>query len=216
MIGMIAAVELSGLIGYDNKLPFNNSTDLKRFKSVTMGSTLIMGRKTWESLPKKELPGRVIHVLHRNASGYENTDNVLHFDWFEDAIIKANTKDIWIAGGRQIYQEAILMNIPEIIDLTIHNHVFLPPIQDGLRAVKEKCVYLPEISYFYSIESENVNENDPTLVHRKYLLRDAKKWGTDWEQRKLITLWHEHVRNTLHSFNFEEWSNKYKNGDLNE
>lgn len=186
MIGMIAAVELLGLIGYDNQLPFTNSVDLKRFKSITMGSTLIMGRKTWESLPQKKLPGRIIHVLHNNISGYENTNDVFHFYDFTNAIIEAKTKDIWIAGGRQIYQEAILHLIPEIIDLTIHNHVWLPPIQDSRSIVKEKKVLLPEISYFYSVESEVINQEDPTLIHRKYTLRNPEKWGTDWKEMKSI------------------------------
>jgi dihydrofolate reductase len=67
MISLIVAVSRNGVIGRDGGLPWHVSSDLKRFKAMTMGKPVIMGRKTWESLPKKPLPGRRNIVITRQA-----------------------------------------------------------------------------------------------------------------------------------------------------
>lgn len=67
---MIVAVGRDGAIGLDGDLIWRIPADLKRFKTLTMGHPVIMGRKTWESLPKRPLPGRLNIVLTRDA-GYE-------------------------------------------------------------------------------------------------------------------------------------------------
>ena len=64
VLGMIVACDRNGAIGKDGDLPWRQSTDLKHFKQITMNSNLIMGRKTWDSLPGK-LPGREHYVLSR-------------------------------------------------------------------------------------------------------------------------------------------------------
>ena len=64
MLGMIVACDRNGAIGKDGDLPWRQSTDLQHFKKITMGSNLIMGRKTWDSLPGM-LPGREHFVLSR-------------------------------------------------------------------------------------------------------------------------------------------------------
>ena len=64
MLGMIVACDRNGAIGKDGDLPWRQSTDLQHFKTVTMGSNLIMGRKTWDSLPGL-IPGRKHYVLSR-------------------------------------------------------------------------------------------------------------------------------------------------------
>ena len=66
-IVLLAAVADNGVIGRDNGLPFRQSSDLKRFKSLTMGKPVLMGRKTYESIGKA-LPGRMNIVLSRSAS----------------------------------------------------------------------------------------------------------------------------------------------------
>jgi dihydrofolate reductase len=67
---LIAAVARNGVIGVDNRLPWRLPADLKRFKESTLGHTVIMGRKTWESLPAsfRPLPGRTNIVVSRNPS----------------------------------------------------------------------------------------------------------------------------------------------------
>ena len=69
-IAFVVAVSRNGVIGRDGGLPWRISADLKRFREITMGKPVIMGRKTWESLPKRPLPGRTNIVITRQA-GYE-------------------------------------------------------------------------------------------------------------------------------------------------
>ena len=67
IISFVVAVSRNGVIGRDGGLPWHISSDLKRFKAITMGKPIIMGRKTWESLPKRPLPGRRNIVVTRQA-----------------------------------------------------------------------------------------------------------------------------------------------------
>ena len=64
-IVLVVAIADNGVIGKDGAIPWHISDDLKRFKALTMGHTIVMGRKTWDSLPKKPLPGRVNVVVTR-------------------------------------------------------------------------------------------------------------------------------------------------------
>jgi dihydrofolate reductase len=65
VISLIYAQSRNGIIGRDGGLPWHVSSDLKRFRAITMGKPVIMGRKTWESLPKKPLPGRHNIIITR-------------------------------------------------------------------------------------------------------------------------------------------------------
>ena len=92
MISMIFACDQQGAIGKNGDLPWRQSTDLQHFKKITMGSNLIMGRKTWDSLPGM-LPGREHFVLSRGeVDGVEVIT-------FEQAI----KMEGWIIGGGEIY-----------------------------------------------------------------------------------------------------------------
>ena len=64
---LVVAVAKNGIIGRDGVLPWRLSSDMKRFKAATMGKPVLMGRKTWDSLPKKPLPGRQNLILTRDA-----------------------------------------------------------------------------------------------------------------------------------------------------
>ena len=66
-IAFVVAVSRNGIIGRDGGLPWHISSDLKRFKEITMGKPIIMGRKTWDSLPRKPLPGRLNIVVTRQG-----------------------------------------------------------------------------------------------------------------------------------------------------
>ena len=88
MLGMIVACDRNGAIGKDGDLPWRQSTDLQHFKKITMGSNLIMGRKTWDSLPGM-LPGREHFVLSRGE--VEGVEVIT----FEQAI----EMEGWIIGG---------------------------------------------------------------------------------------------------------------------
>ncbi|MEP2979616.1 MAG: dihydrofolate reductase [Lentilitoribacter sp.] len=110
-ISMIAAVSKNGVIGRDGDMPWQLSTDLKRFKKVTMGCPIIIGRKTFLSFGSRPLPGRQNIVISR--SKYE-ADGITHCFSLESAIetakataINDNKDEIFIVGGGQIYDLAM-------------------------------------------------------------------------------------------------------------
>ena len=89
-------------IGLNNKMPWHLSADLKKFKQITMGSPILMGRKTYESIGKP-LPGRTNIIISRNSS-YQQ-DNCLVFDNVEKALASCQKYDeIFIIGGATFYE----------------------------------------------------------------------------------------------------------------
>lgn len=106
MIAIIAAVSENGVIGVDNKLPWYIPDDLKRFKRLTNGNTVIMGRKTYESIGKP-LPGRVNIVVSRNKD--LQIPGCLVVNSIVQAIKKAGKdKDVFIIGGGEIYNSGFI------------------------------------------------------------------------------------------------------------
>ena len=106
-IAIIVAVANGGAIGRGGDLLYPISADLKRFKALTMGNVIIMGRKTFESLPKGALPGRENVVITRNAE-YQAA-NVSVFTDLKTAIDAkaAEGKDVFIIGGGEIYRQSL-------------------------------------------------------------------------------------------------------------
>lgn len=105
MISIIAAVAQNGAIGYQNKLLYWLPNDLKRFKALTTGHTIIMGRKTFESLPKGALPNRRNVVLTRSESTYPGTET---FPSLQAALESCQPEeDIYIIGGDSVYRQAL-------------------------------------------------------------------------------------------------------------
>ena len=103
-VGLIWAQSTSGVIGRDGGIPWRLPEDQVRFKEITMGRTVVMGRLTWESLPKKvrPLPGRKNVVLTRQADYMADGAHVVPL--LQDAL----TDDItWVIGGEQIYTLAL-------------------------------------------------------------------------------------------------------------
>lgn len=105
-VNIIVAIAPDLAIGRRGDLLFHVSADLKRFKSLTMGYPIVMGRKTFESLPKGALPGRRNIVISRNtaykAAGAETVTSL------DQAInLCADAGEIFIIGGAQIYAEAL-------------------------------------------------------------------------------------------------------------
>jgi dihydrofolate reductase len=105
MITIVVARDVFGLIGKDNKLPWHCKEDLQRFKSITMGKRIVMGRKTFESLPKM-LPGRKHIVLTRNEDFSHEGVEVFHN--IDDLLVAYQGKeDLYIIGGAEIYNQFI-------------------------------------------------------------------------------------------------------------
>ena len=153
MKGILVATSPEGIIGKDNTIPWHYSEDLKRFKRLTVGKNIIMGRKTWESLPIKPLPDRRNIVITRNP-----IDNVECFKSIKDAVSTCEG-DIWFIGGAGIYEEA--MGLADFIDMTL--------VPDKITG--DNCVYFPEIGQEWEESEKKPLENDSVLMHKIYTRR---------------------------------------------
>jgi dihydrofolate reductase len=105
---MVLAVADGGVIGAGGAIPWRIPEDMKRFKALTMGKPLVMGRKTWDSLPKKPLPGRTNIVITRDQSWMAAGAVAVHS--LEEALAQARREsplEIVIAGGAEIYRAAL-------------------------------------------------------------------------------------------------------------
>ena len=130
MISIIVAVSEDWGIGKDNELLWRLPEDLKRFKSLTTGNTIIMGKKTWESLPRRPLPDRTNIVLTDIPD--ERIEGSLTVYSIEEALSKCDKdKEIFIMGGGSIYRQFL-----PLADKLYITHVHLKAPAD---------VYFPEI-----------------------------------------------------------------------
>ncbi len=100
-ISLILARADNGVIGDGGSIPWHLPADLRRFKQVTMGAPMIMGRKTFDSLPGL-LPGRRHIVITRNAGWEEDGAEVAGSA--DEALVLANAPHLWVIGGAEIYQ----------------------------------------------------------------------------------------------------------------
>jgi dihydrofolate reductase len=110
---MIVARAQNGVIGRDGTLPWHIPADLKRFKALTMGSVMVMGRKTFDSLPGL-LPGRRHIVLTNDREWHANGAESAHS--IEEALALAGTEPVSIIGGAHIF--ALFLPLADRIELT--------------------------------------------------------------------------------------------------
>jgi dihydrofolate reductase len=104
-VSLIAAVAANGVIGRDGALPWHLPEDLKRFKALTMGHHIIMGRKTYESIGRL-LPGRTSVIVTRNRD--LKVTGAIVATSIEEAIARcAGDDEVFVIGGAQIYQAAL-------------------------------------------------------------------------------------------------------------
>ena len=115
MITMIAAIGSNGELGKDNDLVWHLPNDLKRFKKITAGHHVIMGRKTFESLGKP-LPNRTNIIITRNKN-YKANDCIVVTSLDEALDAAKADKNPYILGGAQIYKQAI--EIADVLDITL-------------------------------------------------------------------------------------------------
>lgn len=116
-LGMIYARARNGVIGKDGVMPWHLPEDLAHFKKVTLGSPVIMGRKTWESLPPRfrPLPGRRNIVVTRQAGWSAPGAETAHS--LDEAVARVESaQHAWVIGGGEIYRLA--MDRAEIIEVT--------------------------------------------------------------------------------------------------
>ena len=104
MISLIAAMDKNNVIGYNNDMPWSLPNDLKHFKELTSHSTIIMGRKTYESIGRP-LPNRKNIILSR--SGYETNDDVEVISSIDEIKKLAKQEEVFVIGGGTIYEQVI-------------------------------------------------------------------------------------------------------------
>lgn len=133
MLTLIAAVAKNGCIGKNGTLPWRIPEDLKHFRELTVGKTVVMGRKTWESIPEKfrPLPDRTNVVVTRQV-GYPVPTGVETYPSVDEALTWHADDDVMIIGGADIYGQTIekadRLEITEV-DQTVDGDAFFPPIE---------------------------------------------------------------------------------------
>ena len=156
MRAMIYAVSPEGVIGVDNRIPWRYQGDFRRFKRVTMGKTLIMGRRTFESIGHP-LAGRRNIVVTSRPLEIEGVECVASVD---EALAKAGDEiDVWFIGGARIYAEA--MQHVDLIDVTY--------VPDHVRAAD--AVRAPRIDGTWEGSRLLQHEDEPTLRRRTFTRR---------------------------------------------
>jgi dihydrofolate reductase len=141
MIGLIWAQATGGVIGREGAIPWRLPEDQAHFRACTAGATVVMGRRTWDSLPARfrPLPDRRNVVLSRapgwSAPGAEAAGALA------DALALTGEADVWVIGGAAVYAEALpLADRVERteVDLELAGDTFAPLLDDGWRLVRRE------------------------------------------------------------------------------
>ena len=138
-ISIIAAVAKNRAIGFENKLIYWLPNDLKRFKALTTGHTIVMGRNTFESLPKGALPNRRNAVLSTTVKELPGCEV---FPTLDAALQSCQPdEDIYIIGGARVYEQAISkadrLCLTEVDDIPAQADTFFPDYSDWQVVNKE-------------------------------------------------------------------------------
>lgn len=163
-ISIIAAMSRNRVIGRDNRLPWRLPADLARFKKLTMGRCLLMGRKTFESIGRP-LPGRTTIVITRQKDYAPADVRVAHS--LEEALGKAIGDEVFIAGGAEIYRQA----------LPLADRLYLTVIQKSF----EGDAYFPELdksSWQLVWEADHKKDEDNPYDYG-FLLYERKQLDAD-------------------------------------
>jgi dihydrofolate reductase len=153
-VGLLVAMSPERVIGLRGTIPWRHPGDQRRFKRLTVGTTVVMGRKTWESLPRRPLPDRENRVLTRAL-----LPGVACFPDLASAL-EGTRGDVWVIGGARAYAEA--MAVADVIDVTcVPDHVTDP-----------EAVRFPPIDPELFEEGALVaHEDAPGLARREYRRR---------------------------------------------
>lgn len=174
-LNMIVAMTRERGIGFHGDIPWHYSSDLKRFRRLTSDCPIIMGRKTWESLPVRPLPGRLNIVLTRDVTNIvpqlpgmivvESPDEALEIITNTGTIRTRGDRRIeniaWVIGGQAIYELFINSPFLENIDCTI--------VPDAV-----KCdTFFPEIPEHFQLISSTIGSDN--LIHHNYHRQDSQQ-----------------------------------------
>ena len=157
VITYVVAADRNRAIGKNGEIPWHVPEDLAFFKDSTRGGAVIMGRKTWDSLPRKPLPDRDNIVV---TSGPERDEDGAHFTGLEGALerAKASGKDILVIGGEEIFRAMM-----PVADRVLLSHVDLE--------VDGADTFFPELDMFEWREAsrETLRAKDPHCVAIEYV-----------------------------------------------
>ncbi len=163
MITIIAAIGQNNELGKNNDLIWHLPADLKRFKKVTTGHHILMGRNTFESIGKP-LPNRTTIIITRNDNYFK--DGCLIASSIENALELANNEDaIFIIGGAQIYKQTMSLNLADRLDITIVHASF------------EADVFFPEIdpNLWIEVSRENFKADEKNKFDYSFVSYERKK-----------------------------------------
>jgi dihydrofolate reductase len=148
MIALVVAYDKNKAIGKDGKMPWNIPGELKRYRELTTGNTIIMGRRTYESVGYP-LPNRVNIVI---TTTIDHIDGCIVAKSLDEAITLAGNDDIYISGGAGVYREALplveKMYITEI-DAEYEADTFFPDFDESLFTKEIHETYYEEEKYTY-------------------------------------------------------------------
>ncbi|MDO5517261.1 MAG: dihydrofolate reductase [Clostridium sp.] len=156
MLSLIVAIADENVIGKDNKLIWHISEDLKRFKAITSGHKMLMGRKTFESLPGV-LPNREHIIITRNKDFSVDSERVSVIHDLDSFIneYKSSDEEVFVIGGAEIYKEL----------LPYCNKLYLTRIHNSF----EGDTFFPEVNlddYTISFESEKITDEKSNLTYQ--------------------------------------------------
>ena len=140
MLSIIVAAARNGAIGLNGALLYHLRADLQRFKALTTGHTIIMGRRTFESLPQGALPNRRNVVLSRTATEFEGCDC---YPSLQEALAHcAKDEDIYIIGGASVYEQALAIAdrlcLTEMHDTPADADAFFPEYDGWKETAREE------------------------------------------------------------------------------
>jgi dihydrofolate reductase len=149
MITLIAACSKNRVIGKDNQLIWKVPGDLKRFKELTTGHPILMGRKTFESIGRP-LPNRTNIVITRNKNWKQ--EGCLVYNNFEDVLSLFEKENLFVIGGGEIYK--MLINLADKIELTLidkdfEGDAYFPEIDSNWTVENIESQSCPEFDYSY-------------------------------------------------------------------
>lgn len=151
---LIYARARNGVIGANNSLPWHLPEDLAHFKRTTLGCPVIMGRKTWESLPAqfRPLPGRKNIVVTRQIDWQANGADVAH-SLVQAASLCPADQDVWVIGGAEVYAQALPLAQEIVIteiDADFQGDAFAPELDASWREVtRESHVSAKGLTYHF-------------------------------------------------------------------
>ncbi|MGN9846774.1 dihydrofolate reductase [Nonomuraea sp. H19] len=147
-VGLIWAQTLDGVIGADNAIPWRLPEDMAHFKATTLGNPVVMGRKTWDSLPPRfrPLPGRRNIVVTRDpqwaAEGAERAGSIAKaLELAAEPVESASPAAAWVIGGGEVYRAALgyatTLSVTEV-DSTVDGDTYAPTLDSTWKVAEDK------------------------------------------------------------------------------